>query len=234
MSGPTVRGEEGALIQSINSKLEQITARAKTIQDIGEQSGRINQTIIPSITQIKVRITTLRESIIQIAEAKRQLQDILQGMDPKLDDIVRLLGDNIEAINVDDLQRELQALSSELEQLERAVETAGLPNAGAMPPGARPPRPQRPPSRPAPGGSGAGPEQTPELLTPEQIERGQGSGSEQGSGQGGGYVFSGKRGAKTRKSSGRKSSGRKSSGRKSTRRKSTRRKSTGGKSTRRK
>ena len=216
MSGPTVRGEEGALIQSINSKLEQITARAKTIQDIGEQSGRINQTIIPSITQIKVRITTLRESIIQIAEAKRQLQDILQGMDPKLDDIVRLLGDNIEAINVDDLQRELQALSSELEQLERAVETAGLPNAGAMPPGARPPRPQRPPSRPAPGGSGAGPEQTPELLTPEQIERGQG----QGSGQGGGYVFSGKRGAKTRKSTGRKSSGRKSSGRKSTRRKS--------------
>ena len=230
MSGSTVTGGEGALIQSINNKLEQITERARTIQNIGEQSATINRTILPSISQIKERIKTLKASIIQIAEAKRLLQETLKNMDPRLDEIVRLLGDNIEAINVDGLQRELETLSLELEQLERAVETANLPNTGAMPPGSggeggvRPPRPPRPSSRPAPRPSSRpAPEgAAPELLTPEQIARGQ----EPGSGQGGGYVFSGKRGAKTRKSTGRKSSGRKSSGRKSTRRKSSGRKST--------
>ena len=193
-----------ALVQRINQKLEAINTRAGEISTIGRDNQNAVAQLAPRIQDVRTRIGRLRESLMGIIEAKRQLEETLNTLDPRLEEIQRQLQEGVDRINLDGIEAELRSLDDELNQLEAALTGAGLP---------RPPdNPPAPPGGPPPPDTGTA--NDPDL--PQGQERFI---------QGGYVIPKRKKRTPSRHSSGRRSTKRKSS------RKSTGRRSTGGKKT---
>ena len=199
-----------ALVQRINQKLEAINTRAGEISTIGRDNQNAVAQLAPRIQDVRTRIGRLRESLMGIIEAKRQLEETLNTLDPRLEEIQRQLQEGVDRINLDGIEAELRSLDDELNQLEAALTSAGLP---------RPP--DAPPGGPGgPGGDNADPRTPPPDTGDEQLP------GDQGRFLQGGYVIpKRKKRTPSRHSSGRRTTTRKSS------RKSTGRRSTGGKKT---
>ena len=190
-----------ALVQRINQKLEAINTRAGEISTIGRENQNAVAQLAPRIQDVRTRIGRLRQSLMDIIEAKRQLEETLNTLDPRLEEIQRQLQEGVDRINLDGIEAELRSLDDELNQLEAALTGAGLPRPPDVPPA--------PPGGPPPPDTG-------DASLP----------GDQGRFIQGGYVIpKRKKRTPSRHSSGRRTTTRKSS------RKSTGRRSTGGKKT---
>jgi ABC-type transporter Mla subunit MlaD len=200
-----------ALVQRINQKLEAINTRAGEISTIGSDNQNAVAQLAPRIQDVRTRIGRLRQSLMGIIEAKRQLEETLNTLDPRLEEIQRQLQQGVDRINLDGIEAELRSLDDELNQLEAAMTGAGLP---------------RPPNAP-PGGQG---DDNDDPRTPPPDTGDAPLPGDQGRFLQGGYVIpKHKKRTPSHHSTGRRSTGRKTA-RKSAR-KSSGRRSTGGKKT---
>ena len=130
---------QNALVQRINEKLALLNQRADQIRGISTANQEAVAQVVPRVTAIKDRIVALREAITRMSEAKRQLQQTLDGMEPGLNQLQATLQDGVNQIDLTALDQQLQALDTEIGNLEALVAGGDLPDAPGAPPGGVPP-----------------------------------------------------------------------------------------------
>lgn len=71
---------QNTIVARINEKLALLNQRADQIRGISTANQEAVSQVVPRVTAIKDRIVALRDAITRMTEAKRQLQQTLDGI----------------------------------------------------------------------------------------------------------------------------------------------------------